>query len=150
VLTALQAGGLHGTFYAITGSIGAPNYLTLENLQTIHAAGNDIGGRSDDGTVHGAASEDRESRRLAADLENRDIAIRHKPPFLEGVTKDKIGRRAEAAHSQFFPLQILGFLYFRCRNNAEIDDIDQTSQYNRIGALQARQYRRFTANNRDG
>jgi len=44
--SALQASGLHGTFYAITGSIGAPNYLTLANLQTIYSAGNEIGGHT--------------------------------------------------------------------------------------------------------
>ena len=44
--SALQASGLHGTFYAITGSIGAPNYLTLVNLQTIYSAGNEIGGHT--------------------------------------------------------------------------------------------------------
>jgi peptidoglycan/xylan/chitin deacetylase (PgdA/CDA1 family) len=48
-LTAMQASGLHGTFYAITGitgSIDTPNYLTLANLQTLYSAGNEIGGHT--------------------------------------------------------------------------------------------------------
>ena len=45
-LTSLQASGLHGTFYAISGSIGSPGYLTVANLQTIQAAGNEIGGHT--------------------------------------------------------------------------------------------------------
>ena len=52
--------------------------------------------------------------------------------------------------ASFFPFRSWGFLTLRCGDDAEIDDIDQTSQYHRISALQARQYRRFTANNRDG
>ena len=44
--TALQTSGLHGTFYAISGSIGAPNYLTVANLQTLYSAGNEIGGHT--------------------------------------------------------------------------------------------------------
>jgi len=44
--TTMQASGLHGTFYAISGSIGTPNYLTLANLQTLYGAGNEIGGHT--------------------------------------------------------------------------------------------------------
>src|SRR5664280_2020703 len=44
--TTMQASGLHGTFYAISGSIGTPNYLTLANLQTVYGAGNEIGGHT--------------------------------------------------------------------------------------------------------
>jgi peptidoglycan/xylan/chitin deacetylase (PgdA/CDA1 family) len=43
---ALQNSGLHGTFYAISGSIGAPNYLTVADLQTLCGAGNEIGGHT--------------------------------------------------------------------------------------------------------
>ena len=35
-----------GTFYAITGSVGAPNYLTQDNLTTLAAAGHEIGGHT--------------------------------------------------------------------------------------------------------
>src|SRR5664279_5046536 len=45
-LTAMQASGLHGTFYAISGSIDTPNYLTVANLQTLYNAGNEIGGHT--------------------------------------------------------------------------------------------------------
>jgi peptidoglycan/xylan/chitin deacetylase (PgdA/CDA1 family) len=45
-LPSLQANGLHGTFYTISGSIGQPNYLTLPQLQTIYSAGNEIGGHT--------------------------------------------------------------------------------------------------------
>jgi peptidoglycan/xylan/chitin deacetylase (PgdA/CDA1 family) len=45
-LATLQANGLHGTFYTITGSIGEPNYLTLDQLNTIYADGNEIGGHT--------------------------------------------------------------------------------------------------------
>ena len=44
--TALQSSGLHGTFYAISGSIDTPNYLTRANLQTLYSAGNEIGGHT--------------------------------------------------------------------------------------------------------
>ena len=42
----LQKLGLKGTFYIISGSIGQPNYLTLANLHTIAAAGNEIAGHT--------------------------------------------------------------------------------------------------------
>jgi len=45
-LTAMQASGLRGTFYAPTGVIGTPNYLTLANLQTLNSAGNEIAGHT--------------------------------------------------------------------------------------------------------
>jgi peptidoglycan/xylan/chitin deacetylase (PgdA/CDA1 family) len=45
-LTAMQASGLHGTFYAPSGVIDTPNYLTLANLHTIHDAGNEIAGHT--------------------------------------------------------------------------------------------------------
>ena len=38
--------GMHGTFYIISGTVGAPNYFTLANLQTIAAAGNEIAGHT--------------------------------------------------------------------------------------------------------
>src|SRR5450755_728004 len=44
--TALQSSGLHGTFYAISGSIDTPNYLTRANLQTLYSAGNENGGHT--------------------------------------------------------------------------------------------------------
>ncbi|HZY74915.1 MAG TPA: polysaccharide deacetylase family protein [Jatrophihabitantaceae bacterium] len=42
----MRALGMHGTFYTITGSIGAPNYLTLSQLQQIYRDGNEIGGHT--------------------------------------------------------------------------------------------------------
>ena len=42
----MQGLGLHGTFYTISGSIGSPSYLTLANLQTFYADGNEIGGHT--------------------------------------------------------------------------------------------------------
>jgi putative cell wall-binding protein/peptidoglycan/xylan/chitin deacetylase (PgdA/CDA1 family) len=44
----MNAKGLQGTFYVISGYIGQPDYLTRDNLQTLSAAGNEIGGH----TVH--------------------------------------------------------------------------------------------------
>ncbi|WP_440711633.1 polysaccharide deacetylase family protein, partial [Herbiconiux sp. YIM B11900] len=44
----LDAKGLKGTFYVPSGYIGQPNYMTLANLNTIAAAGHEIGGH----TVH--------------------------------------------------------------------------------------------------
>jgi hypothetical protein len=38
--------GLTGTFYTISGSIGAPNYLTLSQLQQIYSYGNEIAGHT--------------------------------------------------------------------------------------------------------
>jgi peptidoglycan/xylan/chitin deacetylase (PgdA/CDA1 family) len=38
--------GMKGTFYIITGVVGAPNYLTRANLQTIAAAGHEIAGHT--------------------------------------------------------------------------------------------------------
>ena len=46
LLDTLEAHGLHGTFYIITGAIGHPNYLTLSQLAQIAAAGNEIGGHT--------------------------------------------------------------------------------------------------------
>jgi peptidoglycan/xylan/chitin deacetylase (PgdA/CDA1 family) len=45
-LATLETDGLHGTFYTITGSIGSSGYLTRDNLNTIYAAGNEIGGHT--------------------------------------------------------------------------------------------------------
>jgi peptidoglycan/xylan/chitin deacetylase (PgdA/CDA1 family) len=42
----LQQHGMHGTFYVISGSVGAPNYVTRANLATIAQAGNEIGGHT--------------------------------------------------------------------------------------------------------
>lgn len=44
----MNAAGLKGTFYIISGSVGQPGYLTQANLATLYAAGNEIGGH----TVH--------------------------------------------------------------------------------------------------
>jgi hypothetical protein len=46
VLSILQAQGLKGTFFINSGTIGLPGYLTLGNLQSIAAAGNEIGGHT--------------------------------------------------------------------------------------------------------
>lgn len=46
VLPILAAHHMVGTFYIITGSVGAPNYLTQANIATIAAAGNEIGGHT--------------------------------------------------------------------------------------------------------
>ncbi len=45
-LPILQKYNMHGTFYIISGSIGAPNYLTQANLATIAGQGNEIGGHT--------------------------------------------------------------------------------------------------------
>ncbi|HJP80158.1 MAG TPA: polysaccharide deacetylase family protein [Pseudonocardiaceae bacterium] len=45
-LPVLQKHNMHGTFYIISGSIGAPNYLTLANLGTINGQGNEIAGHT--------------------------------------------------------------------------------------------------------
>jgi peptidoglycan/xylan/chitin deacetylase (PgdA/CDA1 family) len=45
-LPALQAAGLRGTFYIISGSVGTPGYLTRGNLSSIYGAGNEIGGHT--------------------------------------------------------------------------------------------------------
>jgi peptidoglycan/xylan/chitin deacetylase (PgdA/CDA1 family) len=42
----LQQYAMHGTFYIITGSVGAPNYVTPANLATINGNGNEIGGHT--------------------------------------------------------------------------------------------------------
>jgi peptidoglycan/xylan/chitin deacetylase (PgdA/CDA1 family) len=46
-LPALQAYGMHGTFYAISGYIGVNSgYMTVPQLQAIYNAGNEIGGHT--------------------------------------------------------------------------------------------------------
>ncbi|MEW2501064.1 polysaccharide deacetylase family protein [Amycolatopsis sp. CA-161197] len=45
-LPILQKYNMKGTFYIISGSVGAPNYLTQANLQTIKNAGHEIGGHT--------------------------------------------------------------------------------------------------------
>jgi peptidoglycan/xylan/chitin deacetylase (PgdA/CDA1 family) len=38
--------GLNGTFYIITGAVGAPSYVTLADLRTLAAEGDEIGGHT--------------------------------------------------------------------------------------------------------
>ena len=47
-LPIMQQAGVNGTFYIISGVVGAPNYLTADNLKTIAGAGNEIGGHTVD------------------------------------------------------------------------------------------------------
>jgi peptidoglycan/xylan/chitin deacetylase (PgdA/CDA1 family) len=42
----LHTYGLHGTFYIIAGAVGAPNYVTLPDLHTLAAYGDEIGGHT--------------------------------------------------------------------------------------------------------
>jgi peptidoglycan/xylan/chitin deacetylase (PgdA/CDA1 family) len=42
----LQAHRMRGTFYIITGAVGAPGYLTLADLHRLAAAGDEIGGHT--------------------------------------------------------------------------------------------------------
>jgi peptidoglycan/xylan/chitin deacetylase (PgdA/CDA1 family) len=44
--SAMRALGMRGTFYAIPGSVGSPNYLTLSQLQQFYRDGNEIGGHT--------------------------------------------------------------------------------------------------------
>ncbi len=44
--SAMRSLGFHGTFYAITGSIGTSGYLTLAQLQQFYRDGNEIGGHT--------------------------------------------------------------------------------------------------------
>jgi len=45
-LPVLSRYGMHGTFYVISGSVGAPGYLTRADLATIAADGHEIGGHT--------------------------------------------------------------------------------------------------------
>ena len=45
-LPILQKHNMHGTFYIISGSVDAPNYLTQANLATISGQGNEIAGHT--------------------------------------------------------------------------------------------------------
>ncbi len=38
--------GMHGTFYIITGAVGAPQYMTLSDLHTLAAEGDEIAGHT--------------------------------------------------------------------------------------------------------
>ena len=42
----LNADGYHGTYYTNSGTIGQPGYQTLADLQSLYAAGNEIGGHT--------------------------------------------------------------------------------------------------------
>ena len=42
----LHGYGMRGTFYIIAGAVGAPHYLTLADLHTLAAQGNEIGGHT--------------------------------------------------------------------------------------------------------
>ena len=42
----MNALGLHGTLYTVTGWVGAPGYLTQANLASLAAGGNEIGGHT--------------------------------------------------------------------------------------------------------
>ncbi len=48
LLPALQQYGLHATFYIPSGLVGKPNYMTWDQLKSLQAAGNEIGGHSYD------------------------------------------------------------------------------------------------------
>ena len=43
---ALQQHGLRGTWYIPSGLVGTPGYMTWDQLQSLHAAGQEIGGHS--------------------------------------------------------------------------------------------------------
>jgi peptidoglycan/xylan/chitin deacetylase (PgdA/CDA1 family) len=45
-LPIMQQYGVNGTFYIISGVVGTPNYLTLDNLHTIADGGNEIAGHT--------------------------------------------------------------------------------------------------------
>ena len=42
--------GLHATWYIPSGLVGTPGYMTWDQLQTLQAAGHEIGGHSLDHT----------------------------------------------------------------------------------------------------
>lgn len=42
----MQAAGFVGTYYIVSGSVGTPNYVTMADLATLAAAGNEIGGHT--------------------------------------------------------------------------------------------------------
>lgn len=76
-LPILDAAGIKATFYAITGYIGAPGYLTLPQLQAIGASGHEIGGHSvthPDFTTITAAEATREACNSRATLANWGFA----------------------------------------------------------------------------
>ena len=45
-VTPMNKVGIKGTFYTVSGFVNQPNYLTLDNLRTIAAAGNEIAGHT--------------------------------------------------------------------------------------------------------
>ena len=48
VLPALRANGQVGTFYIISGYLGAPSYLSIDQIKALQAAGNEIGSHTVD------------------------------------------------------------------------------------------------------
>jgi hypothetical protein len=55
-----------------------------------------------------AGFERRESRRLSANLQDRNIFFRHQAKFLEGIAGGEIRGRTKSAYRHGFPFELLG------------------------------------------
>ncbi len=70
MLPALQQYGLSATFYIPSGLVGKPNYMTWDQLKTLQAAGDEIGGHSFDHTKLGGLDAAQLQHEICDDRQN--------------------------------------------------------------------------------
>ncbi len=67
---ALQPAGVDATYYINSGTIGTSNHLTWSEVQTLYAAGDDIGGKTVDGTNLTTLSTSQQISEICNDVQN--------------------------------------------------------------------------------
>jgi peptidoglycan/xylan/chitin deacetylase (PgdA/CDA1 family) len=67
---ALQPAGVNATYYINSGTIGTSNHLTWSEVQSLNAAGDDIGGKTVDGTNLTTLSAQQQVSEICNDVQN--------------------------------------------------------------------------------
>ena len=67
---ALQSAGVDATFYINSGTIGTSNHLTWSEVSSLAAAGDDIGGKTVDGTNLTTLSTQQQLSEICNDVQN--------------------------------------------------------------------------------
>jgi peptidoglycan/xylan/chitin deacetylase (PgdA/CDA1 family) len=69
---ALAPANVNGTFYINSGTIGTSNHLTWSEVQTLYGAGDDIGGKTVDGTNLTTLSTQQQISEICNDVQNME------------------------------------------------------------------------------
>ena len=99
----LHSAGMPGTFYVISGWIGAANFMSMSDLQTLVSFGDEIGGKTVDNTdlptvSDAEAQRDRLVHHAARDLGGRECRLgRHQEDLLGGEPDSVAGDDGEFA-----------------------------------------------------